>query len=60
MRVKSEVKKMKVEVVINDELYKELTTIVKIQGRNFSDVVNDALHREYEHLKQNANFEPLE
>ncbi|MBR0074193.1 MAG: hypothetical protein IJP96_00375 [Synergistaceae bacterium] len=29
---------------------------VKIQGRNFNDVVNDALHREYEHIKQTANF----
>ena len=45
---------MKVEVIINDDLYNELNVVAKLQGRNFSDVVNDALHREYERMRTEA------
>ena len=45
---------MKVEVIINDELYNKLNSVAKLQGWNFSDVMNDALHREYERMQTEA------
>ena len=47
---------MKVEIFVNDDLYRLVKIIARFQGKNFSDVVNEILHKEFERImEENKN-----